>query len=150
MDEVHVEMTEEIKEKLKAAGQLGFQVDAVFTYVPKFYRDKKNNIPKSLWPIFKLKSKNGIEVAEAEDGIGYVNLDSIERKYVIEAGKQRIETLEKGIVSVKNFICEDGSVVNCAGSKTLIKILPAAMQVELQNAINERSLLTPEELLGLE
>jgi hypothetical protein len=32
----------------------------------------------------------------------------------------------------------------------LIKLLPAAMQVDLQNAINERSQLTAEELQGLE
>lgn len=150
METKNVELTEELKSKLKSAGQIGFQVDCTFKYVPKFYRDPKNEIPKSLWPIFTLRSKNGLEIAEAEDKAGYINLET--KKYISESGSLRIETLRNGIVDVKNFICEDGSILSCKNKliDELIKSLPIALQIELQNAINERSQLTSEELLGLE
>jgi hypothetical protein len=164
-------LTEELKAKLKASGMIGFQVGDVFTYVPKFFRDVNNCIPKALWPVYRLKSKNGLELAESEDGAGYMSLEGKDKRLVFESGKQRIESLVSGIVSVKNQPMEDGSFIsydaktsdmtirkadgevsvkNNTGIKNFIKLLPVNLQIELQNAILERSQLTPDELLGLE
>jgi hypothetical protein len=152
--------------KKKLAGFLGFEVSATFKYVPKVFRS--GGVDKSLWPVFTLKSKDGLEIARAEDEAGYVELDN-RNKLRMETGSQRVATLERGIVSVDNMLMENGDVVSyttasrtmktrAAGGhesvkncdvKALIRILPARLQVELQEAINERSVLSPEELSGL-
>jgi len=170
METHDMEITPDIKEKLK--GFLGFQVEAAFRYVPKVFRD--NNLSKNLWPVWTLRSKDGISIAKSEDSIGYVEMDKKDTestKYRTQSGTQRIETLREGIVSVKNFRCENGSIIEYdktssymkisplegepkekagADIESLIKMLSAEYQIEIANAINERSTLTSEELLGLE
>lgn len=165
METVNVVLTDEMKVKLR--GALGFDVSATFKYVPLAFRS--GGIDKAMWPVFVLKSKDGLEVAKSEDEAGYVELDN-RNKLRLETGAQRVATLERGIVSVKNMLMESGDVVSYTtdsrtmkiqradGSESvkncdvrgLIRLMPAAMQTELQNVINERSTLTPEELSGLE
>lgn len=168
MDTRNVEMTSEVRERLKDF--IGFQIDATFRYVPKVWRE--SGLPKETWPVFTLKSKNGVEIAEAEDNAGFVSLgkaENDESKLHMLTGSQRLETLSKGIVSFVNFPMEDGSTINYDSktnilttvsvdgsekSKTtnilnVIKHLRPKMQKELQEAINERSTLTEEELMGL-
>ena len=65
---VDLKMTPELQKKLK--GYLGFKIDPIFLYVPKVYR-KEKDIPKSMWPVFKLRGKTGYEIAEAEDNAGF-------------------------------------------------------------------------------
>jgi len=162
-------LTDEMKEKLK--GFLAFTVDTPFKYVPKVFRG--NNIPKELWPVFMLKSKDGIEIADAEDEAGYVELgkkgDS-ESKLKMQSGKARILTLSSGVLSVKNYPLEGDKSVsydkaskvltitdsdgkehlkNGSDIKGLLRLLTAQLQTELQDAINERSTLSDEELSGL-
>jgi len=168
MEVKEVRLTDELKTKL--AGCLGFSVDAEFKYVPKAYR--LNNVPKDFWPVFVLKSLDGLEAASREDASGFMTLDQStkETKLHIESGAARIETLEKGIRSVKNFYFEDGRIANydlSAGTlvfsregrvvetkkistRDFIRYLRPELQIELQNAINERAVLTEEELRGLE
>ena len=88
----------------------------------------------------------------------------------MQSGSQRVATLERGIVSVLRLHGENDELISYdakSGSfemkrgdgtvqkkdltiRQFIKYLPASLQVELQEAINERSILTPEELSGLQ
>jgi len=162
-------LTAEMKEKLN--GFLAFTVETSFKYVPKVFRE--NDIPKALWPVYQLKSKDGIEVAEAEDEAGYVELgkkDDASSKLKMQSGKARIATLKDGIISVKRQPLEgdrlisfdratklltitdaDGKehITNGATVQALIRLLTAKLQSELQEAINERSTLSEEEQSGL-
>jgi len=164
MKTVHVTLTEEMKKKL--ASSLGFNVEAAFKYVPRAFRE--NDIPKDLWPVFTLTSKDGIEISELEDSMGEVVLDRSSKVSTmkINTGTQRIQTLEIGIASVTRFPLNDGTLITFDKEKGLltvgeeerkgatvrdfIRYLSPVLQLELQNAINERKELTPEELAGLE
>lgn len=158
-----MELTPELKEKLKKS--LGFSIGAPFLYVPRAFRE---NLPKDQWPVFTLKSKNGMEIAKLEDETGFAQSSAKEGdnlKIFMRSGSMRIQTLEMGIVKVKGFPTENGDlvefdailkmmhigerIINGATVLKLIELLPASLQVELQNAINERSVLTEEELQGL-
>lgn len=171
METQEVKLTEEMRSKLR--GTIGFDVSAEFPYVPLAFRDVKNEIPKELWPIFTLKSKDGIQIAEAEDNAGEMIYDDRkkETKMQMKSGSQRLKTLESGIRKVKSYPLEDGRLINFDLSRReiiivdtqgrtdttkgvtvrdLIKFIPVDLQVELQNTINERKTLTEEELRGLE
>lgn len=154
-------MSEETEEK-KLSPELLAELQKVkgltttheFLYVPKVYRKAGVDvIPKSEWPIFKLKGKDGVEIAEAEDKAGYV--DSSTTNIHLTVGTQRIETLKKHILGWKNFKDRDGNEIPCvikAGEvyKTNLARIPVELQKELHEAINEQSVLTQEELEGLE
>ena len=167
MEQKDVKLTPELKEKL--TGCLGFTVDAEFKYIPKAFRGK--DIPREIKPVFVLKSLDGVQAAEREDTSGYMTLDNASResRLHIESGTSRIETLEKGIISVDNFYFEDGSSVDYRSkdrqlirhltngktrgekcdARDFIRFLNTTLQVELQEAINERATLTEDELQGL-
>jgi len=162
-------LTDEVRAKLK--GSLGFQVEAAFKYVPKAFRD--GGIPREMWPVWTLKSKNGVQAATIEDEAGYLELESgsSTSKFRPQSGSMRLETLRKGIIAVERFLLEDGTSFSW-DSKTkdmvfhdvegkdhiknnkivdkVIEHMTPSLQVELQNAINERATLTPDELRGLE
>jgi hypothetical protein len=154
MDVKDVRLTDEMKAKLKDF--LGFDVEATFPYVPKAFRRK--DVPNELKPIFILRSKNGLDVAKAEDASGYFEYDAEQKgksKLVMQSGSARVETLRKGIVKIKNFIMENGKAISFDSSKEtnideVIKRIRPKLQVELQEAINERAVMATEELLGLE
>ena len=164
MKTVNVKLTDEMKKIL--GNSLGITVEAAFKYVPKAFRE--NNIPKEIWPVFTLTSKDGIEISELEDNIGeyVINKDTKTSSMKINSGSQRVQTLEMGIVNVKNFLLSDGTIISFDKTKEELKIsgevkreatvrdfiryLSPALQLELQNAINERKVLTEEELVGLE
>lgn len=142
-------LDEKMKEKLRAAGALGFSVENTFIYVPRAFREPDSQIPKSMWTIYTLRAKSGIEIADVEDKAGYYE----DGRLHLESGRTRLETLRIGIVSVKNFHMEDGTAVEYKEGEnidTLLAKMPIRLQVELQNAINERKTLTKEELSGLE
>ena len=68
MEIVDKKLSNELREKLASKGALGFTENLEFDYVPKMYREKDKDsgeydIPKELWPVFKLKAKDGIESA---------------------------------------------------------------------------------------
>ena len=155
METKDVILTDEMKARLKDF--LGFDVEATFPYVPLAFRGK--DIPNELKPVFTLRSKNGLDVAKAEDSSGYFEYDAAEKgksKLVMQSGSARIETLRKGIVKIKNFILENSKSLNFDSSEKGVNIDPIIakirpkLQVELQEAINERAVMAPEELLGLE
>jgi len=150
-----VKLTPELKEKLK--GFLGFTKDPTFLYTPKVYREKGDDgefiIPKAMWPVFKLKGKTGIEIANDEDNAGY--LDPGTNRLHITTGKQRLELLKQNIIGWKNFVDENGDEVTFTAPggelyKTVLQRIPAPLQRELHEAINEQSRLNEEELQGLE
>lgn len=162
-------LTEEIKQKLKKAGALGFQIEATFKYVPKAYREKNGEgeyiIPKDLWPIFVLKGIDGVESALLEDDMhGKVTYDKIEKdgKFTgtsiqIESGKVRLNTLCKCLITWKNFRNVKGELIKAPEEdkvhgglkRSALRILHPDLQTELHNAITEQTILNDEELQGL-
>jgi hypothetical protein len=155
-------------------GSIGFEVKNEFKWTPKVFREKQENgtfiIPPVLWPVFVLKSKDGLEIAEIEDSIGYTEYLNGTPKFHSCSGSHRIATLERGIKSIKNLpLGEDGKFFDFDSEKQLltihdasgiveskpaevrdvIRFMRAELQVEIQNAINERSTLTEEERRGL-
>ena len=152
METKDVVLTDEMKAKFKDF--LGFDVEATFPYVPKVFRGK--DVPKELKSVFTLRSKNGLDVAKAEDSSGYFEYDAAQKgksKLVMQSGSARVETLRKGIVRGK-LITEKSKVVLFDATKDdadkFIAMIRPQLQVELQEAINERAVMAPEELLGLE
>lgn len=146
------ELTDDMKLKLK--GYLGFSKQSSFIYVPKVYRENEGEIPKDLWPRFKLQGMTGMGLAEIEDQIGYLNIDG-NNKYHITPGTQRIMVLRKNILGWKNFLDQDGNEIPFARSKNGIELhcmekLPEKLQSELYNAILDHSKLSSEESEGLE
>lgn len=169
-----MQLTDEMKEALK--GSLGFNVNDNFNYVTEDFRKKNKDgeylIPKSFWPVWSLRSKDGIESADVEDSAGFMTYDdkTKESKMHIQSGKNRIENLKAGIVSVKNFLFEDGSRMDFdrtkrtattrtpdgkektkagIGVEHIIRFMRPDSQLEISNAINERKVLTVEEQQGL-
>lgn len=166
-----ITLTADLKAKLN--GFMAFELKAPFKYIPKVFRDPKNEIPKSFWPTFILTSKSGTELAEIEDMSGYMvlNQDTGKTEMHLQSGKLRVVTLERGICEVKNYIMEDGSKLDFNKDTNIVKIttqdgrsnvlkgksvdyiierMPIALQMELQDAINDRKTLSDEELLSLE
>ena len=154
MEEKNIELNDEIKERLKKNGMLGFDVDSEFLYVPLFFRDAKNNIPKSYWPVFTLRSRTGIELAEAEDEAGYINIDTTGgRRYVTNSGTDRINALRKGLLAFRNLRLENDTIIEMKKGQDVEKFLRyihPKLQVELKRAIDNHSTLNADELLGLE
>jgi hypothetical protein len=150
MTETNIELTPEIKAKLKKF--MGFTKDPVFTYVPKIFR-KEAPANKEVWPLFQLKGKDGIESAQSEDEASYVDPKTQNIHFTL--GSQRIQLLSKHIVGWKNFKDEEGNEIpfqkdGDKASMESLKYLRPDLQVELQNAINEQLKLSVEELQGLE
>jgi hypothetical protein len=140
-------LTPEIKEKLRKAGALGFTLLNTFKYVPRAFRE--GGIDKALWPIYTLRSKTGLDAADIEDKAHVIQ----DGKMLIKSGTFRIETLRHGIVSVKNFMMEDGTTLNIEEGDSLdilLEKMSVNLQIEISNAIYERTVLTKEELQGLE
>lgn len=155
-------MTDELKALLK--GSIGIDIEAEFKYVPVAFRHP--DIPQRFRAIFTMTGKDGLEIAAIEDSIGVMEVDESTgtHKMHISSGKQRIKTLEAGIVAVENYPLADGSILSfdkagkrlTVGDKkltysisNLLRHIPASLQVELANAINEQKFLTQEELTGL-
>ena len=168
-----MKLTPEMMAKIKDC--VGFDVYDTFIYSPKAFRQKDTDgnysIPKELWPIFTLKSKDGLEIAQIEDNAGFVEYrkdgSSI---WHSQSGTTRVSTLGNGIIKIKNLpldsakmlsyskenltitITENGidKKVILGEENEIVKYLRPNLQVELQDAINERSTLTDEERRGLE
>lgn len=166
----NVTLTPEMRAKLK--GFLGFQVEASFEYVPKAYRDEKNAVPREIWPVFTLKSKDGLEIAKEQEDIEMaLDRDTRTSRMVLHPGPARLRTLRAGLLGVRRLPLEDGSrlswdnktedltFANEKGEKVkernhvsvdkVIAFLPTSLQIELQTAIDDRDVMAPEELRGL-
>lgn len=163
METKDVVLTDEMKKRLK--GYLAFKVDASFKYVPKPYRQKNSDgeyyIPKDLWPVFTLKGLDGVEATLEEDNmeISYGEITegkASDSKMKINSGKTKLNTLKKGLVNWKNLRTEDGKLVQCPDIKNdgvsdeSLRVLSPGLIAELYNAITTQSILTEEELQGLE
>lgn len=166
----NVEIDEDTQKKIASCCALN--ITASFKYVPQVWRE--SGLPKDMWPVFTLRGKDGVESAEIEDKIGVMSMLDGKPVQRITAGSVRIATLTAGIESVQNLAMPDGTLLNykydagrgiaetwlidesgkekdrtvCA-RQAIVKYLSPTLQVELQNAINEMSTMTAEELQGL-
>lgn len=161
---VNVQLTPELRERLR--GFLGYDAASTFPFVPPVFRERDAQglwlFPQSLWPVFTLKAKDGLEVSQLEDRAGYTeyNLsDIMVRRYVSTSGSFRIDTLRRGVRGWRNLFLEDLRTpvpflpeylgVDGLLTEEAVRVIPVRLQVVLQEAINERSTLTAEELQGL-
>lgn len=162
--EVNVQLTPELAARLR--GHLGYSAGEPFPWVPPVFREKDGQglfiYPKAIWPVFTLKAKDGLEVAQLEDKAGYTEYDltnPMVRRYVSTSGSFRVDTLRRGVKSWRNLFEEDLVTpvpfkveymgVDGLLTEEAIRVIPPRLQVALQEAINERSTLTQEELAGL-
>jgi len=136
----------------KLKGYMGFSSEDSFLYTPKIYRAvfPEN---KDKWPVFKLRGLNGYQVAKAQDDVGVYSPGTDKMQF--NTGAQRIKTIESNVLGWKNLFGMDGKEIlfKQNGQKVHIQCiekLPAPLQMELHEAINERSYLNHEELEGLE
>jgi len=173
MEEINVIMDDELKAKLKNCAPV--RVKAPFTFVPEKYR--RSDIPKEYWPLFKLRGRNGIELASNDDTGFNTTFNSLNpdnsADMKIKVGEMRIAILKVGLLGIKNLILDDFSIlIYNRGETTLIVkkedgtidtvlknarvedaisyLTSTELQAELQNAIITQAILTKEELQGLE
>lgn len=161
-------LDDDTQKKLKK--MRGFSVKAEFPYTPKIYREAK--LPKDVWPIFVLRSKDGLQLAEVEDNAGSVFYDTKKDRVEqdLKTGTRRLETLRSGILRISNWEQDDGTkyawgkdsgalvITEKDGTQKTTNVIPVdfmikkmniELQGELQNAINERAEMSPEETEGL-
>jgi len=146
MNQVDLKLT---PEQIKAMEELApIEIDREFKYTPKAYRV----LPKSEWPVFTLMGKDGLQVAEEEDNSGHFQYNMVTKTqtFIPSSGKRRIGVLQCGLKGWSNYK-KSGKVIKYPSTvDEALRHLPAKLQVELQNAINENAVMTEEELRGLE
>ncbi len=153
----------ETREKLVKAGALGFTENKEFIYVPKSVREKDDNgnykIDKKYWPVFMLKGKDGVEAAKMEGSLGHMQMVKENgeevQNWISKSGQVRIKTLQTGIIGWKNYYDAEGKPVpfrHNSGTvrEDCIARIPSPWAIEFTNAIVDRTILSPEELEGLE
>lgn len=150
MEEEKKELTPELEEEL--ARLKGFTDDSTFLYVPKLYRENEKAVPRDQWPIFKLKGRDGLDFAKAEDSMGF---DTRGQKMFSNSGSLRIKILRTHILGWKNWKDRNENEIRFMGgtdgvANKLIAKMPNSLQVELLEAVSFHSRLTEEELAGLE
>lgn len=143
-------------------GFLPMRPAVTFPYVPQVFRRKSADgsylFPKEDWAVFTLRVKDGIQSAEIEDSLEAAFDGSEVSGLRMNSGSTRLQILRSCIVNCRNW--KDGSGKEVAFkrdatkrgnpvSDEFIRELPPALQVELANAITERSELQPEEVEGL-
>lgn len=153
-----VDLDLEAQHKAELMDFLGYDKETnVFPYVPKIYRTLFPE-DKSRWAVFTLRGKDGITYAQTEDDVGMLAMDDkgVVSGFKTMSGTQRLKILRDGVVGWKNFFDGAGNEIQfvpIAGKQTIsdnsLRFLKPKLQEELVNAINERSVLTDEELLGL-
>jgi len=136
METKDIEMTKELKEKLK--GFMAIDISAEFKYVPIAYRE----IDEKYRAVFTLKSIDGITMTRIQDGIfddaGKVNLQKLT--------EAKITVCKAGVLSWENFRDYMGRVV---AFDPEMKSLPPMLITELFTAINDSATIQPEEEQGL-
>jgi len=148
----NIVLTPEMEKKLKSS--LGFKLVDNYKYVPKAYREKNEKgefvFPKEIWPVFILKGIDGRQALEFEDELlGEIDINSSNfNTFKIKQGRITFLTCKCGIISWSNFFDETGEEIVYSPDK--ISSLRPELLHELCNAIGERSILTEEELMGLE
>lgn len=152
---VDVVMTEELRARLSSYDPI--TVLKVFKYVPKIYREKDDKgeyrIPKQFWPVFTLKELSGKDRIEV-DPTEYHNDGS----HSYNMAKSFVNTVRKGVIGWSNwYSLKDGTEnvfqkhfrINGELTDEALSIIPEFLYAELVNAIDRRSILSPEEESGL-
>lgn len=160
-----IQLSEEMKERLKKAGVVAYQLKNTWKYVPRAYRETKDKdgktmeaIPKEHWPVFTLRCLDGVSASLLEDKLN-TKIELVKdgnTSMTLNSGRVRLETCSKGIVGVKNFLDTNGKEVKVEKDKVhggitedSLKHFSPTLQVELTNVITEQTTLTEDELLGL-
>lgn len=153
-------LNEEVQKRM--AKFTGITPEEKFRYVPETCREKDENgeyyIPKELWPVFTLRGVDGVEATLREDEVE-TRFDADQSNGAnikMNSGKIKLKTCKKGIVTWKNLRDRNGKFIqpptqhNGEISDYDIRKLSPGLITELAEAINERTILTDEELQGLE
>jgi len=159
-----IQLSDEIKARLKQAGAVAYQLKNTWKYVPRAYREMDKDgedylIPKGLWPVFTLRCIDGVSASKMEDKIStrVEYNDNGTRSIILNSGRARLGTCALGIVGVKNFKDESGKEVKLKRDEVTggvtedsLKHIHPKLQTELTNVITEQENLTDDELSGLE
>jgi len=155
MEVENKKLTPEMLKKLADIGGLGFTEKSKFPYVLKKFRN--SDIPKEYWPVFILQGKDGIESIKFQDGLGHMEIDkeTETQRWISKSGQKRLETLREGIKHWHTYFDSEGNEIPFSKQGSVIsnnslKRIPNDDSNELYNAIVSRTILTPEELTGLE
>jgi len=161
-------LTDEIKEKLKQAGALGFDLENTWPYVPEVYlkKDKKKQyiIPKKFWPVFTLRCLDGVDSSLMQDKLyGAITVDNTSAKsnkstIPLNTGAVRVDTCRLGILDWKNYRDVKGKLipeptkddVDGGIAEDSVRLISPKLQIELANAITEYVTMSNEEALGLD
>jgi hypothetical protein len=158
---VDVQLTSEMLERLQ--GFMPIKVDESWAYVPAVYRQKREDgeylIPKSLWPIFRIRGIDGVQATLKEDeihGTYHINDDG-KPEFTMRSGAVKLKTVRCGVIGWENLRDTDGKLMSEPEKDQVtggimeksVRILSPALITELCNAITEHSKLAEEELLGL-
>jgi hypothetical protein len=143
-------------------GFLPMRPNQTFPYTPRVYRQKGEDgsylFPKEMWPVFTLRAKDGLGIASLEDEMEGVMEGGEMTAIRVRTGSQRLQVLRAGLVNCKGWRDLEGKEVafsRDAGkrgspvSDGFLRELPQELQIELFNAITERSELSEEEKIGL-
>ena len=157
-------LTKEIKEHLKKAGALGFDLENQWPYVPEVYRkiDKKKEyiIPKKLWPVFTLRCLDGVDSSLMQDKLyGTITIgDEKGTTMPLNTGAVRVKTCKLGIINWKNYRDIKGELIAAPVKDDIeggivedsVRLISPKLQMELANAITEYTTMSDEEALGLD
>jgi len=157
----NIELTPEQIKLLKK--NYGFKIVDSFRYVPLAFRSKDSDgkyiLPKSLWPVFLLKGIDGLTSMDVQDemanNVDYDTETNQIKGFKFKIGTATIANCRRGIIGIENFYDEEGNEINFESKNGVItdeclrKLKPDLMS-ELSSAIVDRSILSEDELLGLE
>jgi hypothetical protein len=141
-----VELTPEMEERLR--GFAPITATPEFKYTPKVFRD----LPKSAWPVFKLRSLTGPERLDIEDQhrtvIKMDNQGATSREIVFQPGAYAMAACRGHVLGWSRYCGADGKDIPFDRS---LSQLPSALIHELANAILDPDAyrLSPEEEQGL-
>lgn len=162
-------MTQQIEERVwtpeqEAAlrGFLPMRPNVTFPYTPKVFRRKNEDgsylFPKEMWPVFTLRAKDGLGIASLEDEMEGVMEGGEMTGIRVRSGSQRLAVLRAGLVNCKGWrdlegkevaFSRDASKKGQPVADSFLRELPQELQIELFNAITDRSELSEEERVGL-
>jgi len=142
-----VKLTPELQARLNK--YRGFADEPVFYWTPpaiKLYE------PKDKWPVFKLKSRTGLDYISAEDEMGYKTVGGFT---YTDSGAVKLRRLKTKILGWQNWNDKGGAPIKYDKDingvlDELIDKMSNQLQEELYEAISNDDNLTDEELQGLE
>lgn len=141
------------------AGYFGIVESSTFPYVPTVFR--KHVADKSKWPVYILRSPNGLDQTREEDHLGMIliNTDTTVKGFKTNSGELRIHRVKSYLTDAKRhsldgkiipFTSEIGQYGDRVVSKAFMATISVPLMAELEKTAINGTILSEEELLGLD